>query len=78
MALAIETIASPSRGAADRIVEQVSAVLDEALKETAGTSSKKWALVLVAFVVGATAAFWLVRRSRSAGTALHPVVPDTP
>ena len=43
-------------------MEQVRAILDEALKETVGTSSKKWALVLVAFVVGAMGAFWLVRR----------------
>jgi len=53
-------------------VEQVGAILDEALKETVGISSKKWALVLVAFVVGAVGAFWLVRRARS------PVPPAAP
>lgn len=46
----------------------MSAVLEEAIKETVGRSSKKWALVLVAFVVGATAAFWLIRQARSAST----------
>ena len=49
-------------------LDQVSAVLEEAIKETVGRSSKKWALVLVAFVVGATAAFWLIRQARSAST----------
>jgi hypothetical protein len=47
-------------------VEQVEAILDEALKETIGTSHKKWALVLVALAAGAAGALWLVRRARSA------------
>ena len=58
-------------------MEQVDAILDEALKETVGISSKKWALVLVAFVVGAMSAFWLVRRARSAEPAATPVDLDT-
>lgn len=54
-------------------MEQVEAILDEALKETVGTSSRKWALVLVALVVGAMGAFWLVRRARSPEPAAAPV-----
>ena len=55
----------------------VTAVIDEAIMETIGTSSKKWALVLVALVVGAMGAFWLVRRTRSAEPAAVPVEVDT-
>jgi hypothetical protein len=58
-------------------VEEVGAILDEALKETVGASSKKWALVLVALVVGALGAFWLVRRARSPEPAAAFVDPDT-
>jgi len=58
-------------------VEQVGAILDEAIKETVGTSSKKWGLVLVALVVGAMAAFWLVRRARSSEPATSPVNLET-
>ncbi len=58
-------------------MEQVTAVLDEAIRETVGTSSKKWALVVVALVVGAMGAFWLVRRARSVEPALAPVEVDT-
>jgi hypothetical protein len=58
-------------------VEQVGAILDEALKETIGISSKKCALVLVALVVGAMGAFWLVRRTRSPGSAAAPVDLET-
>jgi hypothetical protein len=58
-------------------LEQVGAILDEALKETVGISSKKWALVLVALVVGAMGAFWLVRRARSPEPAAAPVDLET-
>ena len=58
-------------------MEQVGAILDEALKEAVGISSKKWALVLVALVVGAMGAFWLVRRARSAEPAAAPVDVET-
>ena len=58
-------------------MEQARAILDEALKETVGISSKKWALVLVALVVGAMGAFWLVRRTRSPGSAAAPVDLET-
>ncbi len=55
-------------------MEEVTAiVVDEAIRETIGTSSKKWGLVLVALVVGAMGAFWLVRRTRSAEPAAAPV-----
>jgi len=47
-------------------MEHANAILEEAFKEAIGTSSKKWALVLVALVVGAMGAFWLVRRALSA------------
>ena len=59
------------------IVDQVDAILDEALKEAVGISSKKWALVVVALVVGAMSAFWLVRRARSAEPDATPVEVDT-
>ena len=58
-------------------MERVDAILDEALNETIGTSSKKWALVLVALVVGAMGAFWLVRRARSPEPAAAPVALET-
>jgi hypothetical protein len=58
-------------------MEQVGAILDEALKETVGISSKKWALVLVALVVGAMGAFWLVRRARSSEPVTASVDPET-
>ena len=54
--------------------EQVAAVLDEALDEAVGRSSKKWALVLVALVVGAAVAFWLTHRARSTESAVALVV----
>jgi len=57
--------------------EQVSAVLEEAIKETVGTSSKNWAVVLVAFVVGAAAAFWLVRKARAGQPTVDPVDLET-
>ena len=52
-------------------MEQARAILDEALKETVGISSKKWALVLVAFVVGAVGRVWLVRRASIRRTGGH-------
>jgi hypothetical protein len=58
-------------------VEQVTAVVDEAIRETIGTSSKKWALVVVALVVGAVGALLLVRRARTAESTLAPVDVDT-
>ena len=44
----------------------MSDVIDEAIEEAMGTSSKKWALVLLALVVGAALAVWLTKRG-SAG-----------
>jgi hypothetical protein len=58
-------------------VEQVGAILDEAVKESVGISSKKWALVLVALVVGALGALWLVRRSGRSEPAAEPGVLET-
>ena len=46
-------------------VEPASAIVQEALEEAVGRSSKKWALVVVALVVGALAAFWWTHRARS-------------
>ena len=61
--------------AVSTFVEQV---IDEAIDEATGTSSKKWALMLVVFVAGATVAMWLTRRSRSAETpTLGPEVEKT-
>ena len=34
-------------------MDEVTAVLEEAIRETIGTSSKKWAVVVVALVAGA-------------------------
>ncbi len=45
--------------------QQIDAIIDEAIDEAIGTSSKKWALVLVALVVGVMGALWLVGRARS-------------
>jgi len=42
-------------------------ILDEAFDEAIGRSSKRWALLLLAFVLGGALAFWLVQRSRGAG-----------
>ena len=46
-------------------VEPGAAIVQEALEEAIGRSSKKWALVVVALVVGALSAFWWMRRARS-------------
>jgi hypothetical protein len=43
----------------------MSDVIDEAIEEAMGTSSKKWALVLLALVVGAALAVWLTKRGSS-------------
>ena len=40
-------------------------VLEEAFEEAVGFSSKKWALVLVAFVAGAGVAVWLIHRAHA-------------
>ena len=45
--------------------EAAAAIVQEALEEAVGRSSKKWALVVVALVVGALSAFWWMRRARS-------------
>jgi hypothetical protein len=50
-------------------MDTVNAILDEAIKETIGTSRKKWALVVVALAAGALGALWLTRRIRSTGPA---------
>jgi hypothetical protein len=58
--------------------DEVSAIVDEALDEAIGRSNKKWALVLLALVAGATVAFWMTRRARSTEPADAPAeVPTT-
>jgi hypothetical protein len=47
-------------------MDAVTAVVDEAIRETIGASPKKWGLVVVAIVAGAMGAFWLARRMRAA------------
>lgn len=50
---------------AEYTIEQVgSAVLEEAVDEVVGRSNKKWALVLVAFVVGGIIGAVIVKRRR--------------
>jgi hypothetical protein len=46
----------------------VNGIVDEALDEAVGRSSKRWALVLLAFVVGGAVAVWLSRRSPQSST----------
>jgi len=53
-------------------MDQVTAVLDEAIKETIGVSHKKWALVVVALVAGALGALWLTRRAHSSRPGTVP------
>jgi hypothetical protein len=53
-------------------VEPASAIVQEALEEAVGRSSKKWALVVVALVVGALAASWWMRRARSIEMSIAP------
>ena len=45
-------------------------LLVEALEEAIGTSTKKWALIVVAVLAGAIVALWLTRRRRQAGPEL--------
>ena len=53
-------------------MDQVDDIIAEAIDEAIGTSSKKWALVLVALVVGALVALRLVGRARSTALVLAP------
>jgi len=43
--------------------EAVNELLDEVVDEAVGSSSKKWALLLVALIAGAAIALWLKKRS---------------
>jgi len=43
----------------------VTEFVDEVIDEAIGPSSKKWAMVISAFVVGAALALWMSRRVRS-------------
>ena len=45
--------------------EHVAAIVEEALNEAVGKSSKKWALIVLALVVGAMVALLISRRTRS-------------
>ena len=50
--------------------DAVNEFLDEVVDEAVGSSSKKWALLLVALIAGAAIALWLKKRSaQSAGDA---------
>ena len=60
-----------------RSVDPVTTVLDEAIMETIGTSRKKWALVVVAFVAGALGVLWLTRRAHSHRPATVPADAST-
>ena len=54
-------------------MDAVTAVVDEAIRETIGASPRKWGLVVVAIVAGALGALWLVRRTRAASaTTIQP------
>ncbi len=59
---------------AEYAAEQIgSAVLEEAVDEVVGRSNKKWALVLVAFLVGGVIGAVIVKRRREqAGTEPEP------
>jgi hypothetical protein len=50
-------------------------VVDELVGELTGHSSRKWAVMLLALVVGAALAFWLVRRRAEAASAVSAAVP---
>ena len=54
--------------------ELVGSFVDEVIDEAVGSSSKKWALLLVAVAVGAAFAFWIVRRA-AAGRSLDAAPP---
>ena len=58
-------------------MDQVAPSSTKRSRRRIGISSKKWALVLVALVVGAMGAVWLVRRARSAEPAAAPVTAET-
>jgi hypothetical protein len=45
----------------------VNGFLEEAVDEAVGLSSKKWAMLLVAFVAGGAVVLWLVRRRGGPG-----------
>ena len=49
------------------------AFVEEVINETMGTSNRKWALLLVAMLVGAVGALWLTRRSGA--TRRPPAIP---
>ena len=42
-------------------------LLDEAVDEATGGSPRRWALLLLLFVVGGIVAVWLSKRARGAG-----------
>ena len=48
------------------------AFVEEVINETMGTSHRKWALLLVAMLVGAVGALWLTRRSGATESATAP------
>lgn len=49
--------------------EAVNEFLDEVVDEAVGSSSKKWALLLVALIAGAAIALWLKKRSGQSAEA---------
>ncbi len=49
--------------------------VEEVINETMGTSNRKWALLLVAMLVGAVGALWLTRRSGATESAPPEVEP---
>ena len=46
--------------------------VEEVINETMGTSHRKWALLLVAMLVGAVGALWVTRRSGATETTTAP------
>jgi hypothetical protein len=48
------------------------AFVEEVINETMGTSHRKWALLLVAMLVGAVGALWLTRRTGGTEPATAP------
>ncbi len=50
-------------------------VVDELVDELTGGTSRKWAVMLLALVVGAALAFWLVRRRAGAASAVSAAPP---
>ena len=45
-------------------------LLDEVVDEATGASPRRWALLLLVFVVGGVVALWLSKRARRAGPDL--------